>query len=87
MRQIHIFFSGQVQGVGFRAFTFQLAQILKLTGFVKNLPDGRVELLAQGKEENLQKLLEELKTNFQFKDAQISWNSTTRRFTSFEIEL
>jgi len=52
---------GRVQGVGYRYFVKEKAQILNLFGYVKNLEDGTVEVLAQGREENLQKLIEELK--------------------------
>lgn len=43
----HVFFSGRVQGVGFRYSTKQIASGFDVTGWVKNLPDGRVELFAQ----------------------------------------
>ena len=49
---------GRVQGVGFRAFTYRTAQRLRVTGYVKNLPDGTVELMAEGSELSLQELLE-----------------------------
>jgi tRNA pseudouridine55 synthase len=52
---------GSVQGVGYRYFVKEKAQSLDLLGYVKNLEDGTVEVLAQGREENLQKLIEELK--------------------------
>jgi tRNA pseudouridine55 synthase len=52
---------GSVQGVGYRYFVKEKAQSLDLFGYVKNLEDGTVEVLAQGREENLQKLIEELK--------------------------
>ena len=42
----HVFYSGRVQGVGFRYATKQLAAGFDVTGWVKNLPDGRVELVA-----------------------------------------
>ncbi|MGH9362623.1 MAG: acylphosphatase, partial [Thermoanaerobaculia bacterium] len=42
-RRVHLFIGGRVQGVGFRAYTEGEARRLKLEGFVKNLPDGRVE--------------------------------------------
>jgi acylphosphatase len=44
----HIIFSGQVQGVGFRFTAFNIAHRHQLTGFVRNLLDGTVEMLAQG---------------------------------------
>jgi acylphosphatase len=52
---------GRVQGVGYRYFVKEKVQSLDIFGYVKNLEDGTVEVLAQGREENLQKLIEELK--------------------------
>lgn len=56
MRCEHYYISGQVQGVFYRASTYEAAQSLKLTGWVKNLFDGRVEVLACGNKEQLAKL-------------------------------
>ena len=47
-RTIH--YSGRVQGVGFRFTTEAVARRFEITGFVRNLPDGRVELVAEGAE-------------------------------------
>jgi acylphosphatase len=52
----HYLVSGRVQGVFFRSNTCKKAKEFDLTGWVKNLPDGRVELLACGSLENLQAL-------------------------------
>jgi len=53
----HVFYSGRVQGVGFR-FTAQRATIgSSVTGWVKNLPDGRVELLVEGEPAEVQAYL------------------------------
>ncbi|BBO32417.1 acylphosphatase [Lacipirellula parvula] len=41
-------YTGHVQGVGFRETTRRLAEGFEVTGFIKNLPDGRVELIAEG---------------------------------------
>ncbi|MEX0325075.1 MAG: acylphosphatase [Puniceicoccaceae bacterium] len=43
-----VFFSGHVQGVGFRYKTLQIAKEFEVSGFVRNLPDGRVQLEAEG---------------------------------------
>jgi acylphosphatase len=43
-----VFYSGRVQGVGFRYTTRHLAQRYPVAGYVRNLPDGRVEVLAEG---------------------------------------
>jgi len=48
MQELHCIISGRVQGVGYREFVKSIAQELNLKGFVANLPDGSVEVLAQG---------------------------------------
>jgi acylphosphatase len=45
--------SGRVQGVGFRYFAHSKARTYNITGYVKNTPDGRVEILCQGKPDDL----------------------------------
>ena len=57
----HIFFSGRVQGVGFRYSATYLARPLGLTGWVKNLWDGRVEMEVQGDEAAIERLLSQLR--------------------------
>jgi acylphosphatase len=51
MSEVHheiVFFTGRVQGVGFRYTTLQVAKEFEVSGWVKNLPDGRVQLEAEG---------------------------------------
>jgi len=55
--RIHAYVSGRVQGVFFRYNTRKLAKKLGLTGWVRNLPDGRVEVVAEGDDEKLQLLI------------------------------
>lgn len=57
-RLIH--FEGHVQGVGFRYNTLQIAMEFEVTGEVRNLPDGRVELIAQGRSDEIESFVEEL---------------------------
>ena len=52
-RRLQIFYSGHVQGVGFRYTTLQVAKEFEVAGFVANLPDGRVHLEAEGKENDV----------------------------------
>ncbi len=55
-----VFYSGRVQGVGFRFTARDLARQFPITGWVRNLPDGRVELLAEGAEAEVQAFLARL---------------------------
>lgn len=56
----HIYFSGMVQGVGFRYRAYYLAENLGLTGWVRNLWDDRVEMEVQGQEQDIYQLIDEL---------------------------
>lgn len=60
-KRVHVFLSGRVQGVGFRAFAQREARRRKLTGWVKNLADGRVEAVVEGPRERVDALLAKLK--------------------------
>ena len=56
----HMYISGDLQGVGFRYRAYHAAQRLGLTGYVRNLYDGRVELEVQGDRELISRLLGEI---------------------------
>jgi len=53
MKRVHVFVSGRVQGVFFRQETQNKATSLNLTGWVRNIPDGRVEAVFEGEEEDV----------------------------------
>jgi acylphosphatase len=53
----HVYVSGHVQGVFFRDSTQEKAELLGLTGWVKNLPDGRVEALFEGPSERVREMI------------------------------
>ena len=55
-----VYYSGHVQGVGFRYQIFQIAKEFEITGFVHNLPDGRVQLHAQGEVTEVKLFLDEI---------------------------
>lgn len=55
--QARIYVLGFVQGVGFRQFIKKTAQNLGLKGYVRNLPDGRVEVVAKGAKEQIEKFV------------------------------
>ncbi|MGB9757755.1 MAG: acylphosphatase [Candidatus Bipolaricaulaceae bacterium] len=88
MKRVHIFVSGRVQGVFFRAHTRDLAQKLGLAGFVRNLPDGRVEVVAEGPEEKLQELIQFCHRGpplAHVTGVEVHWEEPTGEFRSFSV--
>lgn len=61
MKTLHVIVKGKVQGIGFRATTEYYATKFNVRGTVRNLPNGSVEIYAQGNEESLHKLVDTLK--------------------------
>jgi len=59
----HVIFSGTVQGVGFRFTAHRMAGRHQLTGYVRNLSDGTVEMLAQGKPEDIDACIKDIKNS------------------------
>ena len=62
MKRYHVLISGRVQGVFFRANACKIAVALELTGWVRNLPDGRVEALFEGEAGNAEAMLDWCRT-------------------------
>lgn len=88
MNELHAIVHGRVQLVMFRDFTQRKARKLGIKGFVRNLPDGTVEVVGQGEKEALQKLLERLHHGSLLSrvDAvESAWRVPDRSFTSFDI--
>lgn len=72
--------SGEVQGVGFRAFAMRHAQKLGLAGWVRNRSDGKVELEAQGPRSHLEELVEALRRGPSYsrvRDVSVNWVQTS----------
>ncbi|MFH1825519.1 MAG: acylphosphatase [Candidatus Firestonebacteria bacterium] len=86
-KQVHIFYIGLVQGIGFRYTAQDIASDLGISGWVKNLQDGKVELVAEGEEDILKDLLLKIKENFTgyIKKEEIEWLQPTHEFKKFEI--
>ncbi len=85
---MQIFYSGHVQGVGFRYTVKSVAAGFEVTGAVRNLPDGRVELAAEGNREELeafQKAIREAGLDHFIRDENITWSEATNEFRRFEI--
>lgn len=86
-KQVHAYYSGRVQGVGFRFTAEDIARDLEITGWVKNLSDGRVEVVAEAGEDRLKEFLEKINQYFSryIQDADIQWFAATGEFKDFGI--
>jgi len=86
--RVHIYVSGRVQGVFYRSNTRRRALELGLTGWVRNLPDGRVEIVAEGEREKLERLIEWCGRGpplARVEGLEIAWERPTGEFNYFTI--
>ncbi len=84
----HIFISGLVQGVFFRSFVRSEARIRQVTGWVKNLPDGRVEAVLEGEREKIEELIKlchQGPPGARVEGVSVEWEKYSGRFKDFEI--
>lgn len=88
MKTMHVVITGLVQGVGFRYFAAQHARMHGLHGFVRNLPAGEVEVLAQGETGLLERFLRELRVgprSAQVTATRLEWRDEPERYHDFTI--
>ena len=86
--QLHALVRGRVQGVFFRDFTIGHARGLGLAGWVRNRPDGAVEVLAHGDRPSLERLIGRLREGPPgafVSEVEAVWDAPTERFDSFEV--
>ena len=85
---IEAFFAGMVQGVGFRFTARDLADRYRIKGWVANLSDGRVKLVAQGSQKELNNFLYDLREKFknQIVDFQLQEKESLEDYNSFQIK-
>jgi acylphosphatase len=85
----HVFISGKVHGVFFRANTRDIALNLGLKGFVRNLPDGRVEAVFEGDKEKIKKIIEFCKKGPPgaiVENLDVKWEKYNGDFKDFQIK-
>lgn len=85
---VHVLIEGNVQGIGFRQFVKSHANKLDIKGWVKNLPDRRVEAMFVGDRSNIEKMVELCRHGpflAEVKDVKVSEEKDSVRFDSFEI--
>ncbi len=86
--RVHLLISGLVQGVFFRSNTRRVAGELGLKGWVRNLPDGRVEVVAEGRKPALDRLIEFCRKGpegARVENVQIEWERPKNEFETFDV--
>ncbi len=89
MKRLRVIYQGRVQGVGFRFTAEAIALGLHLTGWVKNLPNGDVELLGEGPKDSLNRLMDKIRASALGKYIQkekVSWEAFRNEFSDFRVE-
>ncbi len=87
-RRLLILYTGRVQGVGFRYTVKNVATGFELSGTVRNLPDGRVELLAEGEAAELEafrRAIQDSEVGGLIRQEDLAWIDATGAFRGFEI--
>jgi acylphosphatase len=85
---MQILYSGSVQGVGFRYSVKSVANGFEVTGTVRNLADGRVELLAEGVKDELEAFRQSIRDSgleHFIRNEDVNWNEAKNDFRGFEI--
>lgn len=88
MKQVHIFITGSVQGVGFRFFIKSHARQFSIVGWAANTEDGKVEAVLQGSEENIIDLIEKCKKGpflAEVKNIDVKWEDVVERYGDFQL--
>ena len=88
MHKLHVIISGKVQGVFYRDFIQKNANALGITGWVRNNPDGTVEVVAEGEKTPLESLLEKCKEGpggAVATNVQVEWTEGTNEFRQFDV--
>ena len=86
--RVHVFVSGRVQGVAYRYFVERRASEIPVTGWVRNLRDGRVEIVAEGEKADLESFLEFLRRGprmASIDDLDIVWEDYRGEYADFRI--
>ena len=86
--RLHIFYSGRVQGVGFRYGTRVVACGFEVTGTVRNLPDGRVELIVEGDRAELEafrRAIQDSEVGRFVRQEEAAWSAAKNEFRGFNI--
>ena len=89
MKRLHLVFKGRVQGVGFRFTAERIALELGVKGWVRNLPNGDVEIVMEGSEPEINETLERIQQSAlgkHIKKCDKNWQDYRKEFTEFRVE-
>jgi len=87
-KNVHVTISGKVQGVWFRANTKDKAEQLDISGWIRNTPDGKVEAIFEGEEENIKEMLDWCNNGpplAKVKEVKIEEREPTNKYKKFDI--
>lgn len=87
MQRAHLIISGDVQGVGFRAWVREQACDLGVAGWVRNRPDATVEVIAEGRREQLEELIKRCKQApvAWVEEVKVTWDQATGEYEGFNV--
>ncbi|KXA92991.1 acylphosphatase [candidate division MSBL1 archaeon SCGC-AAA259E19] len=88
-KRAHVLVSGRVQGVFFRATTKEEARKREVNGWVRNLPDGRVEAVFEGEEDDVEEMVDfchEGSRAAEVEDVEVNWDEYQDEFSGFEVQ-
>jgi len=88
VERLHAVIHGDVQGVGFRYFLVNSARPLGLKGWVRNRPDGAVELMAEGERTKLERLLQSAREgprHASVGEVEVEWEPASGGLTAFDL--
>ncbi|GAB4505054.1 MAG: acylphosphatase [Anaerolineales bacterium] len=86
--RLHIWVTGRVQGVGFRAFVQQTAMLIGVTGWVRNVGAYTVETVAEGEREKVERFAQAVKRGPRLslvEEAREEWETASGEFATFEV--
>ena len=90
MKRLRVIFHGYVQGIGFRYTTERLSRQFCVTGYVRNLMDGTVEVEAEGEEKELQDFLQAIRQSPmgpQILEVDAKWGEATGQWHNFTVKV
>lgn len=87
-KQVRAYFSGRVQGVGFRFTVERIAVELGIAGWARNMPDGRVEVVGEAEEGVLKEFIARIQQYFSryIRDTELEWLEPAGTFKDFRIK-